>query len=384
VPSAFKNVVTRRLATLWSRPRLTPHEFIALRPRRILLVRQHNQMGDMVCATPCFRAIKQTWPDAELALVTAAVNRQVVEGNPHLSRIFLFDRIFWRRPAALFAFLHDLRRFDAELTIVLNSVSFSSTSAFLALWSPARWVVGGDGAPFGSQMSRAYSLRLPTNPTIDRHAIDHGLAPLAAVGVTTGDRSTVIVPSATDRRQAADIITRLLPEGPFWVMHPGAGKPQNCWPAARFAEMAGRAARAGHPVLVLHGPADGPVLADFVDSVKAVPGQAPVAVAPAISVSTSAALLERADRFLCNDTGIMHVAGALKVPTLALFGATDPALWKPPVEQVRAFRSPSRMVDDRGAEFGWMESLDEEAVWQAWCAMPGRSFPQESKPHHLR
>ncbi|MDD5720430.1 MAG: glycosyltransferase family 9 protein [Candidatus Krumholzibacteria bacterium] len=374
---ACKRRATAWIAGCWRRPPLTPQELLALRPRRILLVRQHNQMGDMVCATPCFCAIKQTWPQAQMALITAPVNREVVVHNPHLDRLFLFEQRLWRRPAALAAWLRDLRRFDAELALVLNSVSFSVTSALLALWSPARWVVGGDSAPFHSGVSRAYSLRLPTNPLLDRHAVLHSLAPLQAVGITTTDLSTVMRLADAERHEARALTERLLPPGPFWALHPGAGKRQNCWPAERFAAVARRVAQLGIPVLVLHGPADRQALAGFRDALgEAVPtgAGAPVVVAPAVNVGTAAAVLDRSDRFLCNDTGLMHVAGALGVPTLALFGPTDPALWKPPAAAVRALRSPTRVADARGQEFGWMEGLTTDAVWIAWRGLPGRQI----------
>jgi len=95
-------------------------------------------------------------------------------------------------------------------------------------------------------------------------------------------------------------------------------------------------------------------------------------VAPRLTVGTAAALLETTDRFLCNDTGIMHVAGALGVPTVALFGPTDPRLWKPPSSRVVALRSPGRADDPRGEEFGWMENLSADAVWRAWSGLTGR------------
>jgi len=369
----IKRALTGRLARRWARPPLTAAQLLALRPRRILIVRQHNQMGDMVCATPGFRAIREAWPAAETALVTAPVNRQVVEHNPHLDRIVLFEQRLWRRPLALRRFLGELADWDAELAIVLNSVSFSATSAFLALWSPARWVVGGDSAPFGSRIAEAYSLRLPAAPEVDRHAVDHSLAPLAAVGITTGDRSTVVVPSPAQRAEAAGLLAQLLPPRPFWALHPGAGKKQNVWPPDRMALLAARAAASGHPVLVLHGPADTAALAAFRDALpaaQAAGAAAPVVVAPPVSMGTAAAMLARAERFLCNDTGVMHVAGALGVPTVALFGPTDPALWKPPSARVVALRAPARRDDPRGPEFGWLETLEADVVWEAWRALP--------------
>jgi heptosyltransferase-1 len=375
----IKRRVTGWAAGLWARPSLAAAEVPGLRPRRILLVRQHNQMGDMVCATPCFRAVRETWPDARTCLVTAPVNHQVVAHNPHLDEILLFDQRIWRRPAALRAFMGRLRAFDADLAVVLNSVSFSVTSAMLGLWSSARWVIGGDGEPFGSTVSRAYSLAMPAAPELDRHAVQHSLAPLEAVGIRTGDLSTVVVPAREQREEAARLAADLLPPGPFWALHPGAGKRQNIWPADRFADVAWRAARAGTPVLVMHGPADAEALAAMRVALAerlaggGVDGAAPVVIAPAMPVGTGAALLERCDRFLCNDTGVMHVAGAVGAPTVALFGPTDPALWKPPSPAVVALRADERQDDPRGPEYGWLESLDADTVWAAWSGLPSRS-----------
>jgi len=362
----MKRAVTGLVAGFWRRPTLTPAELAELRPRRILLVRQHNQMGDMVCATPCFRAVHEKWPDAEIALVTAPVNRQVVAHNPHLHRLFLFEQRLWRRPAGLRAFIGEIRAWSPDLAIVLNSVSFSATSAFLGLWSGARHVIGGDGAPFGSRVSEAFSLRLPSSPELDRHAVDHSLAPLASVGITTGDRSTVVVPSPEQQAQADQVRTELMPPGPYWALHPGAGKRQNVWPPARFAAVARAVAARGMPVLVLHGPADRESLAGFQAAFAAEAGAAPVLVAPPLPVGAGAALIAGAERFLCNDTGVMHVAGAVGTPTLALFGPTDPELWSPPGDHVVALKAAERQADQRGDEFGWMESLDTETVLQAW------------------
>ena len=75
---------------------------------------------------------------AEIALVTAPVNVEVVRHNPHLDRVLTFDRRMWRRPGLLFALSGGVRSFRAEVAFVLSSVSFSVTSAAIALMSGAR------------------------------------------------------------------------------------------------------------------------------------------------------------------------------------------------------------------------------------------------------
>ncbi len=368
-----------RLACLAARPLrrkpLTADGLRALRPARIVIVRQQNQMGDMVCATPALRAIREAWPAAHLTLVTAPVNVQVVRHNPLLDRVLTFDQRLWRRPLALLRFGRELRSGRPELAIVLASVSFSVTSAALGLATGARWVVGADSRPFGFDLSAvAFSLQLPSSPELDRHAVEHALAPLEAVGLVTSDRATLVVPAADEQAEAARILAGLEFGPGYWALHPGAGKVQNLWPAERFAAVAARAAAAGHRVLVLHGPADQPQLAALVAALP--PAHAAmVKPAPPCPVGVAAALVAGAERFLCNDTGIMHVAGALRVPTLALFGPTDPALWKPPAAEVVALRSPRRKPDPRGDEYGWLENLTVGEVWAAWTALPARTRP---------
>jgi len=374
----FKHHISAILARCARRDRLTVAELAKLRPVRILVVRQHNQMGDMVCATPTLRAIRETWPEAEIALVTAPVNREVVAHNPDLDRVFTFDRRVWQRPGRLLGFLGEIRGFRPELALVLSSVSFSVTSAWIAAASGAPFLVGADSRPFGWDISRhLFSLEMPASPRLDCHAVAHSLAPLQAVGITTKNVLPVMVPAPTEQAGARRILSEWGWDDGYWVVHPGAGKRQNIWPASRFAEVIRRARIAGNRVLILHGPADAEPLLQLEKELAGLMG-ADLRVAPLCSVGVAAALLQRADRLLCNDTGVMHVAGAIRVPTIALFGVTDPRLWKPPAPEVQVIKSP-RQSDVTtvpglgGDEFGWMENIEVDTVWSAWSRLPART-----------
>lgn len=364
-----KRTVSGALARLCRRQPVTAEQLRAAQPRRILVVRQHNQMGDMVCATPALRALRETFPQSEITLVCAPVNRDVVLHNPHLDRVLVFDKRACTRPLPLLRFLGELRRLRPDAAFVLNSVSYSVTSAALAAASGAPLLIGGDSLPFGFDISRhAYSLVMPSQPDLDRHAVDHNLAPLEAIGIRTADRRIVVVPAAAEEAAAREIDDHVPGSGGLWLLHPGAGKAQNRWPAGRFAEVAARAVREGRRVLVLQGPADGPAMADFSTEVagRLAPQELPSPpVNPPVTVGVCAALLARAERFLCNDTGLMHVAGAVGTPTLALFGPTDPALWGPQAPEVLCLR---------GAQ-GRLETLETDNVWDLWRRLPPRSGP---------
>lgn len=373
----LKHALLSRAARPFRRPALTPEALLTLTPERILIVRQQDQMGDVICSTPAIRAVREKWPAARIALVAASAHAGVFRHNPHIDELILFDKRGLRRPLALVRLLRTLRAFDPELALVLNTVSFSLTSALIGLASGARFLVGGNSAPFGSDFAPSvYSLTLPARPDLDRNAVLHALWPLQSVGIDTNNLRTVLEPGLEERRQAARLFAELGIEQPerVWAMHPGARKPQNLWPTERFAEVAACAARAGNPVLVLQGPHEQDIITAFRRELGRLlehnpPARARVRVAPPVPIGVFAAILQQVERFLCNDTGVMHVAGAARVPTVALFGHTDPRLWKPPYAEVVAIRSPFRRDDPRGEQFGWLEQIEPEAVWRAWCTL---------------
>lgn len=118
------------------------------------------------------------------------------------------------------------------------------------------------------------------------------------------------------------------------VIHPGSGSPKKNWPADRFATLARRLRDECSyvPVFVL-GEADSIVMAEL------------AGVAPEIAVLTGCDLLEVASMLVAcqgyvgNDSGITHLAASLGIPTVALFGPSDPAIWGPRGENVRVIRS---------------------------------------------
>lgn len=370
----LKRSISTMLARLARRPRISAAELGSMPMGKILIVRQQNQMGDMVCATPVFRAFKETFPEADLVLVTAPVNVEVVRHNPHLCAVLTFDQKMWRNPVRLWKFIRQVRQVRPEAAFILSSVSFSVTSAAIGLFSGAPYVIGADSLPYGWDISRhAFSLEMPASPVLNDHAIRHSLAPLVAIGIHTGDLSTVVVPSPEEASSAAAIIEELALDPDFWAVHPGAGKKQNIWPADRFATIISQAAAEGRQILVLHGPADKEPLSAMLQELASMGGVYDhlVKVSPRTPIGVGAALLQQADRFLCNDTGVMHLAGALGVPTVALFGPTDPALWKPLSGNVIAVKSPLQSEDLRGSEYGWMENLTTETVWTALSDLTG-------------
>jgi len=111
------------------------------------------------------------------------------------------------------------------------------------------------------------------------------------------------------------------------VIHPGAASPARRWPAERFAAVARAEAAAGRQVAITGGP-DERLLARQVALAAGIASSA--VLAGRTSVAELAAVVAAAGRVVCGDTGVGHLATALRTPSVVLFGPTSPAAWGPP------------------------------------------------------
>ncbi|MHC5560432.1 glycosyltransferase family 9 protein [Kocuria sp. U4B] len=117
------------------------------------------------------------------------------------------------------------------------------------------------------------------------------------------------------------------PEGAPVVLHPGAASASRRWPAARWRRVAEALAADGHRILVTGSPAEAGLAAAVADGLDAAEN-----VCGALSLAELAAAVGAAAAVLSTDTGVAHVATALAVRSVVLFGPTPPAWWGPAVD----------------------------------------------------
>ncbi len=120
------------------------------------------------------------------------------------------------------------------------------------------------------------------------------------------------------------------PDGPT-LLHPGAASAARCWPPDRWAQVARGERARGRQVLVSGSAADEPLAREVVARAR-LPRSANRAGATH-DLLALAQLVASVGRVACGDTGVAHLATALRVPSVVLFGPTDPARWGPPPER---------------------------------------------------
>ena len=110
-------------------------------PKKILVVRQHNQLGDVLSAVSLFRSLKETFPESNISLVVSPFNYPGVVKNKFLDRIYVFDKRKLFNPVYFYNLLKFLRE-DYDLVIVPVLVSISFTSNLLARFSKSKIRIG--------------------------------------------------------------------------------------------------------------------------------------------------------------------------------------------------------------------------------------------------
>lgn len=122
------------------------------------------------------------------------------------------------------------------------------------------------------------------------------------------------------------------------AIHPGSGGAQKCWPAPRFVAVIRHFLGKGRRVLLLSGPADRERMQAILDALPERPEHLKIMQdAPLLDVAYA---LLQCRCYLGNDSGITHLAAMLGLPTLALFGASDPAVWYPVGRAVKVIAAP--------------------------------------------
>jgi ADP-heptose:LPS heptosyltransferase len=320
---------------------MAPESFAEIDPVSILVIRQHNQMDDLFLAVPAFRGLRNRFPKARITLLAASINTDVMMNNPYVDEVLTYARERNRRnPVNLLRFVRSIRGRRFDLVIVLNTVSFSVTSMLLAAVSGARLRIGSSSRKFGHDLTgRFYHLELPLpseGELARMHESEHNIYPLRAIGVRPDGLESFLAPTEKEISESESLVEASFgKDQPFIVVHPGADKKQNVWPPERFAELVRRLRGSGElGVAAVRGPVDGEVFDDFL---QACGGVTVVLSSPVVGLL--GAVMKRAVLTLCNDTGIIHIAGAVGANCCAVFGSTDPSRWKPVNGSVVAVRA---------------------------------------------
>lgn len=314
-------------------------------PKNILVVRQHNQFGDLLASVSLFRAIKETFPDSNLTVIAGIQNFYAISGNKFIDNLFVFDKKKLFAPSYFFN-LKRVLNLEYDLAIAPSTVSVSFTSLLLLRLANANIRVGpkslnGQVNQYAFLFDRRIDINWNKKP--DAHVSDFILDIVRPFGISTENFTTDILISASDKKEAENFITSInLKSGEKLIgLHVGAGKPKNRWSLDKYVDLIENLNEKVAANFYLTG-----TNADN-EELEYVKNKLGLNINFFVNkkVSEVAALIEKSDLFITNDTGVMHVAGATLIPQVSIFGPTNPFNWAP-LGPNKYFIRKSDLIDD--------------------------------------
>jgi len=291
-------------------------------PQKILVIRLRG-IGDVILSTPVLDNLHRAFPEAEIDYLTEPPSAPLLQNHPVIKRVHVlahrqWQKLPWREQLrANWNFIRGLRAQKYDMVIDLFG---NPRTALLTYLTRAPLRVG-----FRFRVRR-FAYNLIVIPRGDQlHAVEFNLDVIRALQlpIATTQLNVVVEPSAVIEA--------------FWREHALASYPHviafnafggwytKRWPLAAFAELGDRLQRElGAKVILLWGPNEW-------EEVNQMAGmmQTPPLIAPPTDLSALAALLSRVDLLVANDSGPMHLAAALQIPVVAIFGPTRPHLQGP-------------------------------------------------------
>jgi ADP-heptose:LPS heptosyltransferase len=315
-------------------------------PRKIIVIRQHNQLGDLLAVIPLFRALKEKYPKVHLTIIASPSNYRGLSKNKFIDRLFIFDKKKLLNPFYI-KNLRNVLREEYNVAIVPVTISISFTSNILARIANAKVRIGPsilDGKENKSAFFFDRRIEIDWRKYPDQNMYERSLDLVKPFGITTNNLKPEISFDETDSKDAYHFIStevKLL-KGEYLIgMHISAGKPQNRWSLNKFADLIGRLSQKFPCKIYITGwTSDHEEISFMKTNLKT-----PVSYYLNHSITQTAALISQSDLFICNDTGIMHVAGATDVPQISIFGPTSPFLWAP-IGSDKKFIRKSDFIDD--------------------------------------
>lgn len=314
---------------------------------KLLIIRRDN-IGDLVLTTPLIHALRARWPNARIDVLVNSYNLPVLENNPDISNAYAYKKTKHRQGSDTrlrlvsdkLLLLWRLRRVRYE-RIILANAQFDRRSLSLAHFiSPNSSVGISDGA-----LHRTLIFPVPAQKT--GHHVDRLWGLGKALGVTTEAGRAVIFPDPILQKLAKKSDSR-----PLIAVHLSSRKPSQRWSSENFSRLINVLDEKGCAVRVFWSPgaSDDPLHPGDDEKAHEVALACPnIEPWPTQTLPELIASLSVCDGMVCSDGGHMHIAAALGLPIVALFGNSDVAHWHPWGVPYRVLQPESLNVSDLSA-----------------------------------
>jgi len=311
---SFKNTLIKKIISFL---RACQRKRVLVANEKRFLIVSTTGLGDTLWATPALKALRATYPSAYIAVLTSPLGKEVLALNRNIDELFVVKN----PPLIYLVPLYFALRKKRITTTLIFHTSQRPLLPFSTLVTDCD-VIGTDQMHKG--LDDLLTVRIEKKPV---HEIARRLEIAAHAGAQTLDPTLELFLSESDEKTAQDLLESfMLPSYlPLIGMHPGAKDKFKQWPPSHFIEVGNRLVQdLGCQIIVTGNAEESALVEEIASQIKdAIP------LAGKLPLRAAAALIKRFSLMISNDTGPMHVAFAMKTPTVAIFTPTDPKLCGP-------------------------------------------------------
>ncbi len=291
-----------------------------------MLVIHQGALGDFILALPVLKALRIAFPTAKPILMGYPRILQLVEGRFYADQVFSIDQ---KGMATFFVKEGTLDRTLSQFFNAFECMVIFGKDAEGPLMKNLR------------KISQGRILHINSLPRWDGgiHLSDYLLRQLTPYGIPLSEPHPRLYLLESDREWARRFWTErgVTPEerSRVIILHPGSGSRKKLWPLQNFLDLFRHLqAHLRGKFLIVLGPAEGKEVQQAFEALRS----PHLVFGKGLSLIQLASVMEGCRLFIGNDSGISHMAAALGLPTLAIFGPTDHRVWSPRGEKVEVVR----------------------------------------------
>jgi len=315
--------------------------------------------------TPAVRAIRKNFPHAEISILVKPWVAPVFENNPHIDRLIMYDSNGKHKGlVGKFRLASDLRQYKFEAAILFQNAFEAALITFLAgipyrigFNTDARGLLLSHSVPCGSEIKSVHQTR-------------YYMGILEGVGLDTDGQDLDLVVNEKWKQRALEILGQhgISMSDKLVGINPSATfGPAKQWFSDQYARLSDKMQEDFGVRIILFGGPEDSVLGERISQITRRP---PIDLCGKTDLEEAMALIQQCDLFITNDSGLMHVAAALDVPLIAIFGSTNPITTGPWGKRSRIIRvpiecSPCLKPECPEAHFNCMTRIDVNMVFDA-------------------
>ena len=270
-------------------------------------------IGNVILYTPVLKSLRNNFPDANISLIVGSKQaEEVLSGSDIVNEIIILEKEKMSIKKYLL-FLSEIRRKNFDLVIT----SFLDKSFKVGLFSfltGAKYRIGFDNGP--QSIFYNYKVKIIS----EKHEVEYNLDLLRAMGLSELTSDLFFYIDDDSIKTAKNFLNENnISEKDFIIgIHPGSARWKR-WPKEKYSQLCSELINLYNSKIIIFGSEDEKELADFI--VNSTNGKI-ISACGLFNLKETGSLIKMCKCFICNDTGLMHVASAMKIPVIAIFGPT--------------------------------------------------------------